>query len=148
MKKEKNPKKSKLIWLELFSYIATITPLLIAVISNWNHYCRTVSDAVKLSIGGFLVLFILFLKVIGKLKWPQRKVVSYGIWFGICYLLYAVIQDCILLIGMAWLGEVVDFLFFQSPINKLRKDINNEEIADVTSDKIEEVLKKYLKVEE
>ncbi|MBR2870236.1 MAG: hypothetical protein IKB98_02495 [Clostridia bacterium] len=144
MKKTKNPKKTKLIWLQIFSFIVTIAPLIITVACNWEHYTKTTGDIVRLSIGGFVVLFILFLKVIGKLKWPERKVVSYGIWFALCILLNSVIQDCILLVGMAWLGEVLDFLFFQTPIKRLREEIHIDKTADATTEKVEEVIKKYI----
>ena len=141
---KKNPKKTKLVWLTIFSFIATVTPLIITVACNWSHYTKTTLDTVRFSIGGIIVLFILLLKVLGKLKWPERKVVSYGIWFGLCVLLYSVIQDCILLVGMAWLGEIIDYLFFQHPIKKLREEIQIDKTADATTAKVEEVIKKYL----
>lgn len=144
MKKQKNPKKTKLIWLEIFSFIVSVTPLLIAVSCNIGHYCTTTSDTIRISIGGFVVLLILFLKSIGKLKMPERRVVTYGIWFGICFLLNSVIQDCILLVGMAWLGEALDYFFFQFAIRKLRKEIEVDAISNATTDKVEDVIKKYL----
>ena len=63
-----------------------------------------------------------FLKVIGKLQMP-RRIVLFGIVFVMAYLLQALMNDLILLSGMALAGEVLDMLFFQYFIKKTKEKI-------------------------
>ncbi len=88
------------------------------------------------------VIFI-GLKVLGKLKMP-REIVTLTILFIMAYLLKALLNDLVLLLGMALIGAVLDSMFFQKAIKRTRENILIAKTADVTTAQVEEVMKKYL----
>lgn len=135
--------KSRLILLQIGSFIVSIAPLIIVLVINWGDYTKTPGDTIKLCIGGIMVLFFIFLKVIGKLKMP-RRIVLFGVVFIMAYLLQAIMDDMILLSGMALLGEFVDMVCFQRFIKKLKENILIGKTANATTDQVEQVIQKYL----
>ena len=135
--------KSRLILLQIGSFIVSIAPLLIVLIINWGEYTKTPGDTIKLCIGGIMALFFIFLKVIGKLKMP-RRIVLFGVVFIMTYLWQAIMDDMILLSGMALLGEFIDLVCFQGFIKKLKENILIGKTANATTDQVEQVIQKYL----
>ena len=118
MKKKPNY-KARLVFLYIGSFLVSIAPLVICFALNWSDYTKTPGDTVKLSLGGIILAILIFMKVIGKLKMP-RRIVSFGIAFVMSYFLQAVIQDLLLLTGMALIGEFVDLMLFQGAIKKTK----------------------------
>lgn len=135
--------KLRLVFLYIGSFIVSVAPLLVILILRWNNYTKTPGDTVKLCFGGVICLFFVFLKVIGKLKMP-RRIVLFGIVFLMAYLLKALMDDLILLSGMALAGEVLDLVCFQHFVKVTKENILIGKTADATSAKVEEVVKKYL----
>lgn len=135
--------KSRLILLQIGSFIVSIAPLVIVLIINWGKYTKTPGETVKLCIGGIMVAFFIFLKVIGKLKMP-RRIVLFGVVFIMAYLLQAIMNDMILLSGMALLGEFMDMVCFQGFIKKLKDNILIGKTANATTDQVEKVIQKYI----
>ena len=90
-----------------------------------------------------LIVGLVFLKAIDKLHMPNR-IVSFGILFLVAYLLQKLMQDIVLISGMALLGEMIDVIFFQRWIRKTRETIIIEKTADVTTGKVEDVLRRYM----
>lgn len=143
-KEKKQPNlKTRLVFLYIGSFLVSIAPLLVVLILRWDNYTKTPGDTVKLCFGGAICLFFVFLKVIGKLKMP-RRIVLFGVVFVMAYLLQALMNDLILLSGMALAGELLDLLCFQHFIKKMKENILIEKTADATTSKVEEVVKKYL----
>lgn len=143
-KEKKQPNlKTRLVFLYIGSFLVSIVPLLVVLILRWDNYTKTPGDTVKLCFGGAICLFFVFLKVIGKLKMP-RRIVLFGVVFVMAYLLQALMNDLILLSGMALAGELLDLLCFQHFIKKTKENILIEKTADATTSKVEEVVKKYL----
>lgn len=135
--------KSRLVLLQIGSFIVSIAPLVIVLIINWGKYTKTPGETVKLCIGGIMVAFFIFLKVIGKLKMP-RRIVLFGVVFIMAYLLQAIMNDMILLSGMALLGEFIDMVCFQGFIKKLKENILIGKTANATTDQVEKVIQKYI----
>lgn len=135
--------KSRLILLQIGSFIVSIAPLVIVLIINWGKYTKTPGETVKLCIGGIMVAFFIFLKVIGKLKMP-RRIVLFGVVFIMAYLLQAIMNDMILLSGMALLGEFMDMVCFQGFIKKLKDNILIGKTANATTDQVEKVIQRYI----
>lgn len=133
----------KLRILQLLSFVATVTPLLVVIVINWNSYVTTLSDGIKISIGLVMALLFLLLKVLGKLKMPKR-VLFYALVCAMSYFLYPLIEDIVLISGMCLLGEIIDLVLFQKPIKNLKDNIYIEKTADVTSTKVEEKVKNIL----
>lgn len=131
------------MFLYIGSYIVSVAPLLVILILRWDNYTKTPGDTVKLCIGGAICLFFVFLKVIGKLHMP-RRIVLFGIVFLMAYLLKALMDDLVLLSGMALVGEALDLICFQHFIKVTKENILIGKTADATSAKVEEVVKKYL----
>lgn len=143
-KSKKQPNlKTRLVFLYIGSFIVSIAPLLVVLILRWDNYTKTPGDTVKLCFGGAICLFFVFLKVIGKLKMP-RRIVLFGVVFIMAYLLKALMDDLILLSGMALTGELIDLLCFQRVIKVTKENILIGKTADATTSKVEEVVKKYL----
>ena len=135
--------KNKLRILTILSFVTSILPIVLVVGINWDVYVKTTGDAVKLTFGGIIAGFLVLLKVMDKLKVPN-KFVLLGSVFVMSYLLQSILQDLTLLSGMAFLGEALDCFFFQTPIKKLREAIMIEKTADATSSKIESIIDKKL----
>lgn len=129
--------------LVVFSFLASIIPLGLVVWMHRDEYIATVGQAVKLSIGGIIVAILLLLKIIGKLKMP-RRVTAFAMIFILSWLLAVVLQDLMLLSGAALIGEVVDEIFFRRSIKRLDERIHMEKSADVTVQKMEQMMQKYV----
>ena len=136
-------KNKKLLGLALASFIVSAGPLVSVIIANRAKYFTTPSATVKIGIGALIGFFLLFLKVLGKLKIPSG-VCAYGIVFVLSYLLVPLLQDITLIAGAALLGEVLDYVFIQRLIKAERTRIQNERAADVTAEKVEELFQKYI----
>ena len=135
--------KFKLFCLCVGSFIISIAPLATVLIARWGEYTQTPNDTVKLCFGALLGIIFVALKTLGKLKIPSRIILFLFV-FLMSYLLQALLQDLILLSGMALAGECLDFVFFQRAIRNMRENILVEKTADTTSEKVEAVLKKYI----
>ena len=143
-KEKKKPNlKVRLVFLYIGSFIISIAPLIVILAIRWNRYTETPGDTVKLCIGGVICLALVFLKVIGKLKMP-RRIVLFGIVFVMAYLLQAILDDLLLLSGMALAGEFLDFVCFQRAIRITKENILIGKTANATTQQVEEVLKKYV----
>ena len=141
--KKKPNLRLRLVLLYIGSFIVCVAPLLVCFIVNWDKYTKTPGDTVKLCIGGLIAVFVLFLKVIGQLKMP-RRIVLFGIVFVMAYLLQVILDDLMLLSGMALAGEFLDFVCFQRAIRITKENILVGKTADATTAQVEEVLKKYI----
>lgn len=141
--KKKPNLRLRLVLLYIGSFIVCVAPLLVCFFVNWDKYTKTPGDTVKLCIGGVIAVFFLFLKVIGQLKMP-RRIVLFGIVFVMAYLLQAILDDLMLLSGMALAGEFLDFVCFQRAIRITKENILVGKTADATTAQVEEVLKKYI----
>lgn len=135
--------KWRRFWLVVFSFLASIIPLGLVVWMRRDEYIATVGEAVKLSIGGIIVAILLVLKIIGKLK-MTRLVTTLAMIFILSWLLAAVLQDLMLLSGATLFGEVVDEIFFRRSIKRLSERIHMEKSADVTVQKMEQMMQKYV----
>lgn len=135
--------KWRRFWLVVCSFLASIIPLGLVVWMHRYEYIATVGQAVKLSIGGIIVAILLLLKIIGKLKMP-RRVTAFAMIFILSWLLAVVLQDLMLLSGAALIGEVVDEIFFRRSIKRLDERIHMEKSADVTVQKMEQMMQKYV----
>lgn len=135
--------KWRRFWLVVCSFLASIIPLGLVVWMHRDEYIATVGQAFKLSIGGIIVAILLLLKIIGKLKMP-RRVTALAMIFILSWLLAVVLQDLMLLSGAALIGEVVDEIFFRRSIKRLDERIHMEKSADVTVQKMEQMMQKYV----
>ena len=135
--------KRRLFLLSVGSFLVSVAPLLLCVVSNWGKYVKTPSDAVSLALGGMLALIFLLLKVLGKLKMP-RRIVFYAAVFAMAYLLEALLDDLVLFSGMALLGEALDLIFFQRALRTTKESILVGKTADATATQVEAIVKKYI----
>ena len=135
--------KIKLFILQICSFLFSIAPLAIAVMMKRDKYFSTPEESVKLGIGVIIAIVFICLKALGKLKMPKR-IVTYGIVFAMAYLLKSILADLLLLSGMAFLGEGLDLLFFQTAIKKTKEMILAEKTADATTEQVEKLFEKYI----
>ena len=143
MAKKNKGLRTRLFFLHIGSFAASAAPLICALIINREKYFSEPSDSVKLGVGAMLALLFIALKVFGKLKVP-RRIIAFGGVFVMSYLLSPLLSDLVLLSGMAFLGEGIDLVFFAGAIRKTREKILIGKAADATSDRVEELFKKYI----
>lgn len=129
--------------LYLLSFLASIGPLAAVFAFNFREYVGTVQDAVKLGFGAILAAVFMLLKVLGKLKVP-RRVVFEAFCLLFSYLFAALLEDLMLISFAALLGEALDYALFQPRIARAKKAREREETADVTVERMEELLDKYI----
>lgn len=141
-------KKGKLALLYIFSFIISIAPITIIIACNWSHYTKTPASTVSLSVGGIMAVGLIIVKTLGKMPQNVNRLVKYGILFGIVWLLEPIILDLKVLLGAAFLGELLDSLFFVRKIRQLKEEIyinkTAQATADITTKAVEEAIEKTL----
>lgn len=143
MKKKNKRMRCKYAALYCASMIALLAPIAIVVIAKWDTYTAYgAGGTVKLCAGGVLAVIFTGLMLAGRLKMPSAMVLAVAI-FGFAWLLEAVLHDLLLLSGMLLLGETVDYLFFQTALKRMRRQMEAERTADATAERIEEMIKQY-----
>jgi len=129
------------------SFLVQVAPLIFVLVLNRARYFTTVSDVVKISVGGGICLLLLVLLILGGLKTPRGVTVLTFVFF-MSWLLESVLCDLMLLSGCALVGKTVDWIFLAPRIRRLREKIKMHEQADVTADAtakaMEGVLQKYI----
>lgn len=135
--------KCKKLLLQLLSFVFSIAPLAAVFFRGSERYVSSVADAVKISLGGVMIVIFIALKSLGKLKIP-RRITGFAIAFVMCYLFASVLPDLLLITGAALAGEVIDVLIFTPWIARVEKKILVEETADATAGKVEEILQQYI----
>lgn len=134
--------KKQLITLNILSYVASIAPLVVTVVFNWNSYIKMPSDTIKLCLGGVIAFGLVFFKSVDKLKVPN-KIVGFSVAVLLCWLLDSLVKDLILLLSMSLLGEIIDAVFFAKSKKELKEKISIEKSSDATAEKVEKIFKKY-----
>lgn len=145
MKKEKKPLslRTKDNLLTATSVLVTITPLLVAVGINFNDYFIR-STGVQVGFGGMLSLILLIFMTKGNTTW-LKGVWGYLIVFIIAVCLQPIIQDIVLLSGMALAGKTADSLFIKPQLNRVRRMRDSTEKADIMSDNIVKAMNDHIK---
>ncbi len=136
--------KRKLFFLCAGGFLASILPLVALLILRWEEYTAVPGGAVRLCFGGAAIAALIAMKVLGKLKLPSRLTVMV-IALVLVYLLEAMISDLTLILWTAILGEALDTFLFSPFAKRTRERIAIEKQADATADKVEELLKQYVK---
>ena len=135
--------KLRLFFLYVFSFLASTLPVGIALALNFSECTKTVEETVKLGAGGVIIVALIIIKLLGKLKMP-RRITLFALVFILSYLLSSLLDDLMLLSGLALLGEFVDFIFFQNAIRKTKENMLIGKTSDATAAQVEEVIKKYV----
>ena len=131
-------KRFKIPLLYLLSFVLSIAPVGIYFFINADRYFVTLPDKVKITVGLACLVFIVFLKVMGKLRMPSRTVL-FGFVMIMCYLMERVLDDLLVFSFLALVGEVLD-LICQHFIRKAREERLLEKSAKRTAEEIERVL--------
>ncbi len=131
-------KRLKIPILYLLSFVLSIAPVGICFFLNRHRYFVTLPDKVKITVGLVCLVFIVFLKVMGKLRMPSRAVL-FGFVMIMCYLMERVLDDLLVFSFLALVGEVLD-LICQHFIRKAREERLLEKSAKRTAEEIERVL--------
>lgn len=120
----------KIMLLYLFSLALSCLPVVIYFFVNLGKYVKTTHQAVKLSAGAIILLFVLVLKVVGKLRMPSR-IVTFSTVLLLSYLLEAILCDLIVFSFLALIGEVLD-LILQAIIRNRKERIIMEKMSRET----------------
>lgn len=151
MSKDENEKKStlrrekrKLFFLCMGGFLFSTMPLLALLAIKWEEYTALPGGAVRLCFGGGAIVALLALKVLGKIKLPSRLTVM-AIALVLVYLLEALLTDLSLILWVALIGEAIDTFLFAPFAKRTRERIKIIKQADATADRVEELLKTYVK---
>lgn len=139
---EKRKLKRRLALLYIGSFIASIGPLAAFVGTNIERYIGGPRDAVKLSLGGILIVILLLVKVIGKLKMP-RGVVGSAVVLVLAFLLEAIAKDIKMLSLMWFIGAFADLCFFDGAKKRTKEDIIICKTADKTAKQVVKAVQNY-----
>ena len=72
------------------------------------------------------------------------NVTLFALVFILSYLLSSLLDDLMLLSGLALLGELLDLILFQNAIRSTREHMTADRVGDAVADRIEESLKSYI----
>lgn len=131
--------KSKDRLLTFSSVIATILPILIAVGINFNDYFIRRSAGFQIGFGGVLALILIILLAKGKSS-VLKGVWGYLVVFIIAVCLQPILDDIVLLTGMALAGKGVDSVIIQPQLKRVRKRRESTENADILGNSIRQAL--------
>ena len=138
--------KRRLMLLRTASFSVTIGPLVGMLIGNWSQYVKSAGDAVRLTLGGIMVVVILIMTSLGKLGVPRRIVVE-AVLLALVYFLRPLLSDIGTILTVALIGEMVDFVFLKRAIKNVQDRLLAEKTSDMAADKtasrMEEVLNNY-----
>lgn len=149
MKQEKTKTKKppkyelRLVLLYIGSIFSLIAPLATLFIIRRDVYIMTPEQSVKLCIGGVMIAVFVILMVMDRLKMPPRIILC-ALILIMSYLFQSILNDLVLISGLALVGELIDLVFFRTPIKKTKEAIMIGKTADATASQVEDVLKKYI----
>lgn len=151
MKKSKKARKKMSLktkdrLLTTASVLTVITPLLVTLGINFNEYFIARGAGVQVGFGGALAILLVILLAKDKLT-VFKGVWGYLVVFLLAVFLKPIIDDIVLLTGMALTGKVADSIFIQIPLRRVRgargrteqTDNNNSDFIKM----IDERLKQY-----
>ena len=131
-------KRFKIPLLYLLSFVLSVLPVGVYFYSNRHSYFVTLPDKVKITFGLVCLAFIVFLKVMGKLRMPSRAVL-FGTVMIMCYLMERVLGDLLVFSFLALVGEILDMVC-QHFIRKEREKRNAQRVAKATAQEVERVM--------
>lgn len=143
-KKALRKEKTKLFFLCAGGFLSSTLPLIALLIIKWEEYTAIPGGAVRLCFGGGMIVALIALKVLGKIKLPSRITVM-AVVLVLVYLLEALLADLTLILWVALIGEAIDTFLFAPFAKRVRERIAIAKQADATADRVEELLKQYVK---
>lgn len=123
--------KVKYALLVLASFIVLTAPLLIVLCVKWDTYTTSYSygGTIKLTAGGVMAVGFLIMMLLGKLKMPRGIIIA-GVVFIFAWLLESILKDLKLLSGMFLLGETLYYIFFQTALKRVQKQIRGGDTSE------------------
>lgn len=137
--------KTKDRLLTTASVLTVITPLLVTLGINFNEYFIARGAGVQVGFGGALAILLVILLAKDKLT-MFKGVWGYLVVFLLAVFLKPIIDDIVLLTGMALTGKVADSIFIQIPLRRVRGARGRTEQTDNSNDfikMIDDRLKQY-----
>ena len=121
----------RLIFLYICSFTVSVAPLVVYFVTNKERYVCTQYDGIKLLVGGVVLSFILFLKVMKKLK-INSGVCLFGVICVLSYLLAPILQDIMVLSFLALVGELLDVIVQSLISREKRRGLAKEAARDIS----------------
>lgn len=119
------PKSLSRLWIEwrlwqLIGFVCSIAPVCITCAVNRQEYFSRPGGGWRLGIGAVICVVLVLLIFFDKIKAPPT-VWIFGAVFGVAYLLEAILQDLVLLSGMALVGELIYYAVFRWSAKRMEK---------------------------
>lgn len=150
MTKSKKPRKKMSLktkdrLLTTASVITVITPLLVTLGINFNEYFIARGAGVQVGFGGALAILLVILLAKDKLT-VFKGVWGYLVVFLLAVFLKPIIDDIVLLTGMALTGKAADSIFIQIPLRRVRgargrteqAESNNSDFIKMIDDRLKQ----------
>lgn len=139
--------KTKDRLLTTASVFTVITPLLVTLGINFNEYFIARGAGVQVGFGGALAILLVVLLAKDKLT-VFKGVWGYLVVFLLAVFLKPIIDDIVLLTGMALTGKAADSIFIQIPLRRVRGARGRTEQANTSNNSdfikmIDDRLKQY-----
>lgn len=137
--------KTKDRLLTTASVFTVITPLLVTLGINFKEYFIARGAGVQVGFGGALAILLVILLARDKLT-AFKGVWGYLVVFLLAVFLKPIIDDIVLLTGMALAGKAADSIFIQIPLRRVRGARGRTEQTDNSNDfikMIDERLKQH-----
>ena len=137
-------RRTKLRLLEISRVIVILIPLMVVVIINRNDYFYSPTSTVSMTIGGCIGVVLAVLMSVDKVHIRSRLIV-FGLIFGLAWALEPLIVDLKLLAGAAFGGEIINTIFFEGRIKRMRRLSEAEEAAEINAQAQEKVVEKIVR---
>ena len=138
-------RRTKLRLLEISRVIVILIPLMVVVIINRNDYFYSPTSTVSMTLGGCVATVLALLLSFDKIHIRSRLVLI-GLLFGLVWALEPLIIDLKLLLGATFGGEIVNSIFFESRIKRMRRLWEAEEAAEINAQANEKVVEKIVTI--
>ena len=121
-------------------FLASVLPLAVLFVLRWDRYTALPGGALRLTLGGGMILILLLLKVLGMIRLPSRLTVMV-ITLVMVYLLKGLLDDLTVILWAAILGEAVDTVIFSPLARAAEARLVRLRQADVTACAVREMMK-------
>ena len=129
--------RRKLILYEILSTLTLVLPLLILFVKNKDHYLKNVTP-LGLSLTGIICVIFAIILVKDKINLGDQKILKFLIIFIFCYIFEPFLVDLKIISFMAFLGVLINGLIFEWRIEKIKKEIEVNNTAQIINLSIKE----------
>lgn len=135
----KKDKRSLILW-RIAGFVLSIAPLLVYVGISADKLVSTPEKAVSLGFGAVFAAVFLILKTLDRLP-KLKRLPAYLVALVVFWALRPLLDDVIIILAAATVGEVLDLVVAQPKIRRLKRRIEVGEQADASAKATRDAIK-------